>query len=143
KLAERLADALRGTAVRLSLYDHRVDGAPDVVDPRVAHHIETTGLRVDFDLADVGAVRKAKLLDRFIAACGKRPGQSLGHGFAVRGRLGDVEKPDRAVGAFDGEAAGGEADVVFGRFQHVRSDSFALLDDRVGRLAHDDAGETH
>jgi hypothetical protein len=71
KLAERLADALRGTAVRLSVNDHRVDSVPDVVDRRVAHHIKTAGLRVDFDLADVGTVRKAKLLDRFIAARGR------------------------------------------------------------------------
>ena len=82
----------------------------------------------------MGPVTKAKLLNRFIAACSKRTGQIPRHGFAVGGRLGDVENPDRAVGAFDREATGGETDIVSGLLEHVRSDCFALLDKRVGRL---------
>ena len=36
-----------------------------------------------------------------------------------------------------------KADVVLGGFQHVGGDFLALLDDGVGSIAHDDAGEPH
>ena len=76
-----------------------------------------------------------------VAASGPR--KSSGTVFAVGRRGRDVENPDRAVGAFDGEAAAGKGDVVLGGFQHVGGDLLALLDDQVGGVAHDDAGEPH
>ncbi len=71
------------------------------------------------------------------------PAQFLRHGFAVRRGLRHIEQSDRAVGALDGEAAACEGDILLGGFEHVRGDLLALLDDLVGRLAHDDARHPH
>jgi hypothetical protein len=84
----------------------------------VSHEVERAGLRIDLDFADMSAIGKAELLDGLVGGGGKRPAQILGHGrVAVGGGRCDVENPDRAVGAFDGEAAGGECDIVLGSFQ--------------------------
>ena len=56
---QRLAGALGDAAMRLAMQDHRVDRAPDVVDSGVADDIDSTGFRIDLDLADLRAVGKA------------------------------------------------------------------------------------
>ena len=49
---------------------------------------------------------------------------------ALQRRRGDLEDADRAVGAFHGEAAGGEFQILKSRFQHVARDPQPLRDDR-------------
>ena len=138
-----MADALRGTPMGLAVHDHRIDGAADIVDRCVAHNHKRPGLRIDFDLADMGTVGKAELPDRFIARRGERPAEIGGHRFAVRRRGSNVENSDRAIGAFDGEAASVEGNIVFAGFEHMCGDFLALRDDQIGRVAHDDAAEPH
>ncbi len=76
-----------------------------------------------------------------VAASGPR--KSSGTALPSAAAAADVENADRAVGAFDGEAAGRKGDIVLGGFQHMGGDLLALLDDRVGGVAHDDAGKPH
>jgi len=52
-LTERLADALRNTAMDLALDDHRVQHDADIFDCGVGYERELAGLRVDLDLSDV------------------------------------------------------------------------------------------
>jgi hypothetical protein len=48
------------------MQDHRVDRAPDVVDSGVADDIDSAGFRIDLDLADLRAVRKARDRQRLV-----------------------------------------------------------------------------
>ena len=50
----------------LAMQDHRVDRAPDVVDSGVADDIDSAGFRIDLDLADLRAVRKARDRQRLV-----------------------------------------------------------------------------
>ncbi len=68
KLPQRLADPLCDAAMGLSVHHHRIDRAADIVDRGVIDELQRAGLRVDLDLADVGAVREAELQDRLVAA---------------------------------------------------------------------------
>src|ERR1700733_13520790 len=103
---ERLADALRDAAMHLPGHQHRVDGDTDIVHRGVAHHARDTGLRIDLDLADVGAVR---------------PARAVGLAFAVDGEpcarflFGNVEQADMLVGADDGERTVAVFDILDGR----------------------------
>src|SRR3989440_11733415 len=62
-LVQRLADPLRNAAVNLPRDQHWIHGNADVVDGGVAHHTADAGLRIDLDLADMGAVRPARAVD--------------------------------------------------------------------------------
>jgi hypothetical protein len=53
-----LADTLRDSAVRLAMDDHRVDRTADIVNHSVADDLYQAGIGIDFDLADMRAVRK-------------------------------------------------------------------------------------
>src|SRR5215472_12874779 len=55
----RLADTLGDAAMGLAVHDHRVDRTPHIVDRAAADDLNGTGLGIDFDLADLRAVRKA------------------------------------------------------------------------------------
>ena len=72
ELPQRLADSLSGSAMRLSFNDEGVDGSADIVDRSIANQFECPRLSIDLDLADMGAVRKTKLQDGFVATCLKR-----------------------------------------------------------------------
>jgi len=61
-----LAGALGDAAMCLAMQDHRVDRAPDVVDSGVADDIDSAGFRIDLDLADLRAVRKARDRQRLV-----------------------------------------------------------------------------
>jgi len=56
--AQRLAQPLSDSAMRLSFDDHRVNRAADVVHRRVAHDPHGAGNGIDFDFAHRGARRK-------------------------------------------------------------------------------------
>ena len=61
-----LAQALRDAAMRLPVKDHRVDRAPYVVDPRIAHDLHGSGFRIDLDLADMAAIGKGRDAHGFV-----------------------------------------------------------------------------
>ena len=66
-LEQRLADPLGDAAVDLALDDHRVDDGADVVDGPEADDLDAAGLRIDLDLADMGAVAEGearRIVDR-------------------------------------------------------------------------------
>src|SRR6185312_17128696 len=54
---QHLPGALRDAAVDLSVQQHRIEHGADVVDNAVAHDDGLAGLNVDFQLADVAAIR--------------------------------------------------------------------------------------
>ena len=123
---QRLADALRDRAVGLAVQDQRIDGAADVVDGGIADELDRSQLGIDLDLADMAAVGKAADPDRLVALGRQRAAQIVRQIVALAGRARHLEYPDRAVGAFHGEHAGGEFDVVLGGFEHVGGDLLAL-----------------
>jgi hypothetical protein len=57
--------------------DHRVDRAPDIVDRGIADDLDATRLGIDFDLADLRAVGKARDRERLVGNAGERPLQVL------------------------------------------------------------------
>ena len=61
-LHQHLADALRDAAADLALEQQRVHDRADIVDDAVAQDLDLAGLRVDFELADMAAVREILLL---------------------------------------------------------------------------------
>ena len=65
---KRLADALGYATVYLTIHDHRVDDAPEIIAGRESDHVHDAGIGVDFDFANVAAGRKSKVLG--IVKCG-------------------------------------------------------------------------
>src|SRR5262252_2705849 len=143
QLPQRLADSLSGSAMRLSVNDEGIDGSADIVDRRIANQFECAGLAIDFDLADMRAVGKAKLQDGSVACCLKSSGQIFRHALTACRRCRDVENSKRTIGTLNSVATASEYDVVFGGFEHMGRDVLALLDNRISGFAHDDAGEAH
>ena len=74
---QRLADTLRDTAMDLAVNDERVHRAPDIVDGGVGNKRHGAGLWIDFDLADMRAVRVARLDYGLVASCHERPAQII------------------------------------------------------------------
>src|SRR6202040_1469863 len=64
-----LPNSLGNAAVDLTVNNERVHGAADVVDGDVGDHLDRTGVGIDFDFADVGAIRVAGLGDGLVACC--------------------------------------------------------------------------
>src|SRR5260221_7319516 len=89
-LIQRLSDALRDAAVHLPRHQHRIDGNADVVDRGVANDLADAGLRIDFDFADMRAVRPARPVDLAFAI------DAQPRAFFVPG---DIEQTDPLVGA--------------------------------------------
>ena len=121
----------------------RIDRAADVVDGGVADDLDRPQFEIDLDFADMAAIGKAADRDGLIAFGGQGSAQIGGEIVAAHRLACRLEYADGAVGTLHGESAAGEFDVVLGRFEHVGSDPLALGDDRVRRLADDDAGEPH
>ena len=59
-LEQCLADTLGNAAMGLAVHDHRVDGALDIVDRRIADDLDRTGLGIDLDFAALRAVWKTR-----------------------------------------------------------------------------------
>ena len=57
---QNLAGALRDAAMDLAVQQHRIEHGADVVHHAVAHDLDLAGFLVDFQLADVTAVRKVR-----------------------------------------------------------------------------------
>src|ERR1051325_4766507 len=104
-LHDRLPQTLCDSAMDLALQTDRVDDRTDIVDDDIGDDFDLAGLRVDFDLADMAAVR------------GGRVGGGKGAGFVqpaleTRRQFPDLERclrnlGDRyaAVGAGDDKSA--------------------------------------
>ena len=122
-LHQRLADALGDAAVHLAMNDERVHGAADVVDRDVIDMRDRAGFGIDLDLADVGAIREARLGDGLVAGGSKRPAQILGQVVALLRGARHLEQADRVVGALHGEAAVLEFDVGGGGLQKMLGDA--------------------
>ena len=78
---DRLADALRDTPMHLTLDDHRVDDIAEIVCRDELDDLGRAGLRVDLDLADVGAGREGEV------SADRRNAPSLRPGSMPSGRL--------------------------------------------------------
>ncbi len=82
-LKQGLAGALRNPAMRLAVQDQWVDGAADIVDRGVAGDFDTPGLGIDFNLADVKAMREGGDLAHHLADAGEGAAQLLGQATIV------------------------------------------------------------
>ena len=138
-----LADALGSSTMGLSVQDHRVDRAADIVDRRVADDLDRAGLAIDLDLADMRAVGKAADIEYLLVGGRKRPAQRLGQILGIARGSRDLEYTERSVGSLHGEAPGREFEIVFRRFHDMGSDPASLSDDVIGGSAHENAGEAH
>jgi hypothetical protein len=67
-----LAHALRDTAMRLSVYDHWIDAAADVVDSGITRNDDFSGVGIDFTFAHCAAVRKHRFMHFVIGDDSKR-----------------------------------------------------------------------
>ena len=131
-LQHRLADALRDAAVDLPIDDHRIDDGADVVDRPETDQLDLAGIRIDLDLADVGAVAEGeirRIVDRGVLQT------RLGIGREVVGGVGGlrhVREGDAPVGAGDREHAVGKLDIAGRGLEQMGGDQLGLGDDLVG-----------
>ena len=72
-LEQGLAHTLGDAAMGLAVHDHRVDGTPDIVDRSVADDLDGTRLGIDFDLADLRAIGKARDREGLVGHGSERP----------------------------------------------------------------------
>ena len=97
-LVKRLADPLDDAAMDLAFEQERVQGDAEIVDDDIGHDLRLAGVRVDLNLADMGAVR--------VGGLGRRPfmrrGQAVGTGLFAACEVGEG---DGAVGAGDAHGA--------------------------------------
>src|SRR5690348_4458380 len=63
-LDQRLADPLGNSAMCLTMQDQRIDRASNIVDRSIAHDLDLTRFGVNFDLADLRTIRKARDRER-------------------------------------------------------------------------------
>ena len=61
-LGQNLADALRDTALHLTVHDRWIDDDTDVVHGDVAIDADRARFRIDLDFADMTAVRKIEFV---------------------------------------------------------------------------------
>src|SRR5713101_3986894 len=131
-LVQRLSNALRDAAVNLPRHQHRIDGDADVVDRGVANDLADAGLRIDFDFADMRAVRPARPVDLAFAV------DAQPRAFFV---LGDIEHTDPLVGADHREHAVAIFDVLDRGLQQVRRLLARFRDQIVARYRYRGAAD--
>ncbi len=105
--------------MHLALDDHVIDDAADVVDARQGDHHDLAGSLVDFDLANLGAVRPGGCRR---GLCRRDPDDSLR---LARCRLAERDRP---VGAGDPEAPVAELDVARSRLERLGGELLAAGD---------------
>ena len=130
-LAERLPDPLDRAAVELAAHDHRIDDATDVVRRGVGDDLDGAGFRIDFDLADMTAVRPARPVHR---------ARRIDEDAALGLPRGELEQADPAVGARDPEHPFDIFDVRDGRFERVAGEFPPGLDRVLGGVVDRRAG---
>src|SRR5438105_62473 len=72
-LEQRLAGPLGNSAVRLTVQNQRIDGAPDIVDCSVADNFNLAGVGIDLNFTNLRAIRKARNRKRLVGDAGERP----------------------------------------------------------------------
>src|SRR3989442_5712035 len=113
-LEQRLADALRQSAVHLAFDDHRIDDVAEVVASGKIDNLHDAGLGIDLDLTDVRTCREREI--GRIVECGLvEAGLQLVERIVVRHVRSqrDFAEGLAAVGAGDAELAVLELDVGF------------------------------
>src|SRR5205807_4228294 len=110
-LIQGLADALRDAALDLSFDDHVIDDAADVVATDEARELDLSGLGIEFDLANLGAVGPGRRRGRL----GRRYAERL-----LRLARRELSEPDGAVGAGNPEGAVAILDVARRRLERLR-----------------------
>ena len=142
-LDQGLADALGNPAMRLTMQDQRIDGAPDVVHRRVTDDLNLACFGIDLDFTDLRAVGKARDGERLVGDAGEGPLQIPWQVLARDGGRGNLKDADFAIGAGDPISAALELDVDFASLEQKARVLAALLDDVVGRLADDGGRQLH
>ena len=115
--------------MHLPLEQQRVDHRAEVIHHRVTQDRGDAAVGIDLDLGDMAAVREGggrRILHLRIIESGLHAGRELR---GIARHLRDIEQIDMPVGAHDAELPVAEFDVGGGRFQQVRGDLLALVDD--------------
>ena len=131
-LEQRLADALGDAAVDLAVDDERVHRTPDIIDRGIIDERHLAGIRIDLDLADMRAVRVARLHHGFVASSRERSAQIFRQISALDRRARHLEQSDGVVGALHGETAARKFDVGGGGFQKMFGNAQAFFDQAIG-----------
>ena len=127
----------------LAVEDHRIDGEANVIDAVPTDDANDAGVRVDLDLADMGAGRPGTDFHHLIGGGVERTAQFFGQIVAGRRRLRDIEDADMFVGAADRELAVDEIDIGRRCLENMRGDLLAFLDDFVAAKTDDETRKTH
>ena len=135
-LEQQLADPLGDAAADLAFEQERVHHRADIVDDAVVQDLDLAGLGVDFEFADMHAVREVLLPGGIGGAGDETRLHAVGQVFRVPRLGGDPAERHGAVGAGNREDPVGEIDVGLRGFEQMRGDGFRLLDDPVGRHQH-------
>ena len=93
------------TAMYLTMHDHRVHRAPDVIYRGVTCDRHRTRIRIDLDFADMAAIGERGQVHRLIAYAIQAT-QVVRQVVALHGGGCNVEDADRAIRSRDDEAAG-------------------------------------
>ena len=128
-----MPEALHDAAVDLALHQHRVDHLAHVIDDRVTNDSHSAGRGIDFDLADVGAVRerdRRRRERRALGEAGLHAGRQLTR--LIR-RARDLRPRDAAIGARDRELSVAERDVLMRGLHHPCRDPTSPFDDLLRR----------
>ena len=121
---QHLAETLHHAALDLAFHQHRIDDGAEIIDRGVFHRAGQAGVRIDFDLGDMNAIRvSAGDLLRHMRDI-ERGGHALRQLDAGAQAFRQLHDVDRAVGARNDEAPAFEFDVAGGRFQNMRRQLF-------------------
>jgi hypothetical protein len=96
---ERLTNTLGDAAMVLSVENHWIDGAPDIVDRNEMDDLDGAGFDVNLDLTDLRAEWKTCDPYSLVGDADERPSQFLRQARALDGRGGNIEEADLTIGA--------------------------------------------
>src|SRR5450759_3886633 len=138
---QRLSESLSNPAMQLTANDHRVDNHSEVSDHSIAGDLDHAGFRINFDFANMAAVRKVEIPDRELTARIKTLRKVIRQLARRPHARGEFAHADREIGPGGAEHASAELDVVFRYFQHMRRQVAPLLDYEIA--GHLDGGTCH
>ena len=99
--------------MRLTVQDHRIDGAPDIINCSIADDLHLVCVGIDLDFADLGAVGEAGNWKRLIGDGGEWPLEILWQVLEGDCGRGNLEDADLAICTGDPVSAALELDVDF------------------------------
>ena len=121
-LEQPLADTLGNPAMRLTVQDQRIDGAPDIVHGSVPDDLHLTCIRIYFDFAYLRAIGEACNRERLVGNAGEPSLHGLWQVLARDGSGVDLEDGDLSIGAGDPVSATLELDVDFASLEQEAGD---------------------